>query len=601
MTSKSLSFWAILCGILFALVVVEHHFHPRGPSGPGRVLPHLKAAEVTSLQVRPDGQLEIRAERTNATWKLTEPLTYPARSATIESLLAVLEKLTPATYITRRELQIRPKAEAEYGFASPQATLIIQQGDYAVLVLVGALTAPGDQLFLQVVGDEGVFVVDAELLKYIPRRTDDWRDTALVAENLSNADDISVTNAGKGFELQHDTAKGPWRIVIPGFQARADASKIEQAIQDCRELRIRQFISDQTNLDLDAFGLAAPDLQLGFSQGTNSLVVLQFSAKGPTNAVNQIFVRRLGRNGIVTVETNLLASWRAQPNDFRDPHLVALAEPVAQIDVHGQEQFSLVHGTNDAWTVLPQNFAADPDLVRDLLGSLTGMSIVQFVKAVVPAPDLTNFGLATPSLEYTLKSAPTNSSANPTNLPIATLCFGTNQDDHVFVRRADEPSVYAVRLEDVRRLPSASFQFRRREIWNLNENDLASLTVRQNGKVKQSLRKAQYEWALAPGSQGIIEPLATEETVRGLCHLKAADWVARGETNRALYGFTNANPYQLTLEMKSGDKFTVEFGNLAPTTFPYAGVTLDGEFWVFEVPLLLCRDVLSYLSIASSP
>jgi hypothetical protein len=109
------------------------------------------------------------------------------------------------------------------------------------------------------------------------------------------------------------------------------------------------------------------------------------------------------------------------------------------------------------------------------------------------------------------------------------------------------------------------------------------------------LHKAQYEWALAPGSQGIIEPLSTEETVRGLCHLAATAWVARGETNRAAFGCTNT--HSITIELKTGDRFTMEFGRESPSSFPYGGVTLDGDFWVFECPLLLCRDALSYLKV----
>ena len=109
------------------------------------------------------------------------------------------------------------------------------------------------------------------------------------------------------------------------------------------------------------------------------------------------------------------------------------------------------------------------------------------------------------------------------------------------------------------------------------------------------LHKAQYEWALAPGSQGIIEPLSTEETVRGLCHLSATAWVARGELNRPAFGCTNA--HSITIELKTGDNFTMEFGRESPSSFPYGGVTLDGDFWVFEYSLLLYRDALSYLNV----
>jgi hypothetical protein len=84
--------------------------------------------------------------------------------------------------------------------------------------------------------------------------------------------------------------------------------------------------------------------------------------------------------------------------------------------------------------------------------------------------------------------------------------------------------------------------------------------------------------------------------VRGLCHLSATVWVGHGEPGRSNFGFTSEG-HQITLELKSGQKFAVEFGKVSPTTFPYAGVVQDGEFWVFEFPLALCRDVLAYLSI----
>src|SRR6202040_2982836 len=133
--------------------------------GPLKVLPNLKAASVTSVQVRPAVQWQIRIQRTNGLWQLTEPIRYPAQASSIQDLLTALERLTPATYIARQELKNRPQADEEYGFGGPQATIIIQQGDYFVQVLIGTRTAPGDQVFLQVVGDEGVHVVDAELLK----------------------------------------------------------------------------------------------------------------------------------------------------------------------------------------------------------------------------------------------------------------------------------------------------------------------------------------------------------------------------------------------------------------------------------------------------
>lgn len=597
MTSRANWFWISTAAALFAFIFFyERHAH-KAPSGPVRLLSNFKTADVTSVQVRPEGQLEIRAERTNGTWVLTQPLSYPAEAANVESLLVVLERLAPTTYITRRELATRPKAEEEYGFGSPQATIIVWRGDYRSILFIGAKTAPGDQVFVQVVGDEGAYVVDAAMLKFVPRKADDWRNRTLFDAKLLGFDRIVVANAAKAFELQQSRDTGLWRVVTPDFPARADNATVEELLQSLQPLKIDQFVSDDPKADLESFGLQPASLALSFAQASNIVATLQFG-KTATNSPNQTYARRSGNNALVTVSKDLAEVWRAStPNSFRDTHLVTFtdAHPIAAIDVRGEDRFSLVRLTNDTWRIQPQNFPADIGLVKDLLVALSGMKVSQFVKDVVPAVDLPTYGLATPVRDYTLKFAPPGSNSDPTNTLIAELQFGTNQEQKIFARRTDESSVYEISPGDFQKLGAASVQFRERRIWDFSETNVDAVTIRDGGKERKMLRKAQYEWTLAPGSQGIIEPLSTEETVRGLCHLAATAWMARGETSRAAFGFTNN--HSITLELKNGDKLVMEFGRESPSSFPYGGVTLNGEFWVFEYPLLLCRDALSYLKV----
>jgi hypothetical protein len=175
------------------------------------------------------------------------------------------------------------------------------------------------------------------------------------------------------------------------------------------------------------------------------------------------------------------------------------------------------------------------------------------------------------------------------------LSFGTNQSGKVFARRADESFVYGITSNDFHRLPSAGWQLRDRTIWDFSTNDIARVIIHQQGKERQIKRNGPYNWALI--TPGVLKnDLAVEETVRCLCQLTASAWVAHGEHNRAAYGFADKG-FQITLELKSGDKKTVEFGGEAPSGCPYAVVTLDDSPWIFEFPLTLFRDVASYLTI----
>jgi hypothetical protein len=588
--------WLCVAAVLFAFLFFYQRHKQKRAGGPTAVFPGLQTAAVTRVRVKPLGQPEILAQRTEAGWLLVQPLRYAAQGTSIENLLLQLERLTPVAYITPRELKRRPKANEEYGFVAPQAIIGFEQPDYSGQLLVGTKTAPGDQIFLRSITGDGVYVVDADLLKSIPHSANDWRDTTLISLKGLVFDRISVTNGAKIFELRRDATNGLWRMVAPN-PARADNARIRESLQKLHSARILQFVPETPKPELEALGLKPAEIEVALGQGTNLLALLQFG-KTLTNDPAQIFGRRLDQNVIVTLPKELLEPWRAPPNDFRDAHLLAITTPIETIEVRAQDNFSLLRQTNNSWRILPENAPADPALVMELLSGLSGMDIVQFVKDVVTEPDLPGYGLASPRRKYILRAAP-SATAAATNPPLAELHFGTNQEDRVYVRRTDESSVYAVKRSDVEKLPAWSWQLRDRQIWDVSENDVASITIRQQGKVRQILRKAQYEWSLAPGSQGSIEPLRTEETVRGLCHLAASAWVARGQTNRASYGFAEGG-HQVTLEMKNGDKRTVEFGRESPSTFPYAAVTLEGDCWIFDFPLLLCRDVVSYLAIPAN-
>jgi hypothetical protein len=596
MSLKSTWLWILVAGGLFGFIFFLHRHAKKAVPPHSEVLPNITIEAVTSVHVRPLGpvKLEIRADHTNNSWQLTEPIVYPAQAVSVEKLLSSLVTTAPATYITPAEVRSRPKADEEYGLTSPQASIIILQGNYRVHLLIGAKTNPGDQFFLQRVGDEGVYVMDAELLKYIPSSANDWRDTTLLNMDGLVFDTIAVTNNAKSFVLQ----LGPnrlWRIGWPLIDARADNGRIEEALQKLQALHVLQFASDDSKADLEPFGLARAELEITLARGTNTLAALQFG-RSPTNEPGQVYARRGGQNSIFTVSKDLCAPWLASLNDFRARHLVSLSDSLEGVEVRGQDvsPFYLRHETNQTWRVMPDNFPGDSWLIKEMLATLGSMPIIEFVKDVVNPPEWPEYGLAVPAREYILSGPCTDSTG--TNSLVATLDFGfgTNQHDKVFARRTDESSVYSVSTNEFARLPRAGWQLRERKLWNFTINDVARAVIRQPGRTRQLLRNGPHQWSLAPGSQGIINDLAVEETVRGLIQVSAQSWVGTGEQLRRQYGLAENAP-QIVLELKNGEKVAVEFGAEAPSTNVYAAVNLEGQLWLFEFPWVLYRDVASYL------
>jgi hypothetical protein len=128
---------------------------------------------------------------------------------------------------------------------------------------------------------------------------------------------------------------------------------------------------------------------------------------------------------------------------------------------------------------------------------------------------------------------------------------------------------------------------------------VAQVTVQQNGKTRQMIRTGTNEWSLASGSQGIINPPAIEETVHQLGDLAAFEWYSRQPKDSNEMGVTT-NSLNITVELKSGEKYAVAFGNrvsLQDATTAMATVTLDGECWGFIFPPALCLLIAENLTI----
>jgi hypothetical protein len=241
----------------------------------------------------------------------------------------------------------------------------------------------------------------------------------------------------------------------------------------------------------------------------------------------------------------------------------------------------------------PQATAVDPDLMGDwlkLLARLEG----NVEKDVVT--DFASYGLAPPAHQFLVKSTITNAAGVVTNRLVAQLDIGARQADKIFARRPDESfTVYSINPADFELLPYAAWQLRDRRVWSFTSNQVSRVTVRHNGYARQLVRSANGEWSLSPGSQGVIKnTFALEETIYRLGELRAVVWVARGDENRARYGFTG-DGLKLTIELKTADKprsLSLEFGGKAPSQHLYALTTLDGQSWIFEFPVPLFLEVL---------
>jgi len=572
---------SIAATLLVLLVAYERFFH-RPPAPPAPLLPGLVPAEVVSIEVFPAEGTPILAVRTNNTWRLVRPLSYPAQTNSIEALLTLLRETRPAARIPLADLRNRAEGKAAFGLDPERTSLVIKAGDGRQQLMVGSLTPPGDQVFVQMTGSDAICVVSADLLRLVPESAEAWRNTLVLEPDFRHWDGMTVSAGGQVVGLKMDPTNLTWRLVRP-LNTRADHAHLASLIQNLRELQAHQFVTDDPRADLEVMGLQPPQLEITFTLGTNTERVLRFGrlVNGSTNLV---YATGREPGSIIAVPAAPLEAWKLPPADYRDRQLVRLPSKVNRVSVTNGTGFSLRLATNGLWTIDPAGWAADAATMAQFLDRLTALRIAQFVKDVVAEPDLPAYGLGAPAWRLVFQS--------PGADPPLQLDFSAPKEGVVHVKRSDESAVYAVKETALTGLPRRDGEFRDRRVWSFKPDRVASLSVSSGDRAWQVLHKGENEWSLAPGSQGLVNPFAVEETVSRLGDLGAVVWTSWDGSNLAAFGLGDAAQV-LSVELKDGPRYSVKLGNPAPSGHRYASVMLDGREWVFEFPAE-AYDALQY-------
>jgi hypothetical protein len=563
-----------------------------------RLFPQLDTKEVTGLAVTLRTNFTIRLEREGERWQYRAPVRYPAQPAGPERLLEGVARLRWASHVRAEEVLAQSNSLAAFGFNPPAAILVAQQADRRIELRLGGATVLGSQLYAQVVGREGLYTIDTSLLRQLPASPDDWRDTALADLASLRFDRLEVRPLTNGFEVVRNPTNRQWQMTKP-LLTRADNNKLGLLLQELELARVIRFVSDDPRADIEPLGLLPPERELVFSQGTNDLLVLQLG-RSPTNAPDQMAVRRLAHSNVVLAARAPLVPWLAGFREFCDRRLMVFdPDAVTRIEVRAKETFALERATNGSWRIAaPVPAAADRLLVLEFLQELAQLEFLEFEREVVA--DFATYGLDPPRRQYTLLAAAPLEGGGVTNLALACLDLGNATGFKCFARRSPETSV--VTFADNNRLPAAAFALRDRQIWEFTTNQIVSLTIRQAGATRRLLRTGPAQWTLAAGSAGPINPMSLEEAAYRLGRLRAERWIAHGADELPRYGF-GAIDHEIVAEVAVDGRTlsrTVRFGRQSSAgRSAFAAVTLPGIAGpvVFECPAFLYDFVQSDLSV----
>jgi hypothetical protein len=586
---------------LFAYIAVYERPQPPGDTAAKEVmlLPGVNPAAVNRVEYQVSNTV-LAAELRNHRWRLVSPTPYPANETAIQALLQACAKLRSGVSVPPAEIT----SLADFGLQPPRGRLSIFQGATRLELSVGAVTPVNEQLYVRSDNAEAINVVEASLLKLLPTNPALWRSPHLLDLAETDFNRVRIRNRGNLLVLERSST-GRWSILQPPPPKRGDSARLDQLVEFWKQWRVAGFVTDDPQAPLEAFGLDKPELELAFAQGTNDLLSVQFG-NAPTNLPGTVFARLAPSGSVVVAADRFLPVLREGYWTFCDKRMIDPLDEADfdRVEVRGPENFTLERQTNRLWrTTDSHRTAADPALMLHFLTQLQTVEAAEIAREVVT--DYAEYGLAQPALSYRLLQTTTNAGGQTTNRLVAGIDLGRSLIDRTFVRRHDENAVYVVPRGRLESLPRAFYEIRNRVLWAFGTNDVAAITVFEDGRTNTLIRSAGPQWTRRSGEQSqvldIVENAAVEEGMSRLALLQADAWVTRGAPRLPTYDIT-ARSRGLTIHLNSPEQrsHTLLFGRMPRGRNCYAAYRdpVSDQWVVFEFARRLFEEyVYPYFSV----
>ena len=510
----------------------------------------------------------IRVERSTNGWNMTLPVRYVAQRSAVDSFLSGLAGLKP-----RPVMAVEGSVQDLKGFGLDDAAITVKLESLSgapTIYQLGGATPLGSQFYFRRVGADGVFSAEDTFLALLPPKADYWRDRSLFDLKGKEFDRVEVRGT-TAFTAVRDSVSSRWRLVKP-LPARADSERIEAVIHALQQLPVAGFVSDSPLVDLAPLGLQPPEAELVLGRGSQDLVHLQFG-RAPTNAPDYVLVRRMANTNLVLAPLQAGILLKLPLGNFRDRQLVPSLDTATEVRFQAGDTSVRVERNGTNWMVVePTRFPADNGLINLFLHQLGGLDIVDFPNDV-PA-DLSKYGLDRPRRRFAVLAG-TNE--------LVRLEFGSNLGlDKVYVRRADEPSIYATRLAELLRLPETAGQIRN---LRFDPTNVVEVSIEQKGRSRVLTRTAQGTWSVTRGAVGILIDESVEETIYRLGRVESARYVLPDPKQLELLKFSEV-AHTVTLKFRVGSGFntlTFQFGGRNPANNLMALIRFDTA----EPPILV--------------
>ena len=435
MRSKSLLVLALIVSGLAAFIYFSERHMPtteERKQQADRVFPGLDRDDVETIEIR-NSHGSFRLVKEGETWRLVEPIDFPADQTAVSSLLGSLERLDADRTLTADEVDL-----AAYGLDKPSLSVTLGTADGGSLSLaIGDEAALGSNRAMRRGDEPGVVLAAGWLVTDLDKGLDGWRSRDVVDVN---ADDVaSLQIVADGDRIQVVRQDDEWRLLEP-LEDLADGDHVRNLISDLDALRVVEFLDDPPTLA--ELGLDAPASRVTIvrSEGGDP-IRLDFGASRTADSRTEIACRR-NSSDLFWVDDRAATRLAKAPVRWR-------STKVAEFDTWDAERLTITAGDDSVTLERHDGLWNDPNggdvdftAVQDRLSALAGLEAVEFDLVEPATPPMG-------TVELVLTAA--SEGGEPRRLTWAFHRQLTEGGD-ALVRSSDRPAVMSVSASQVDRV-----------------------------------------------------------------------------------------------------------------------------------------------------
>ena len=375
----------LAAGLGAYIYFVESERDPSGTAEDKAKVFTVESSAIEEIEIRSAAGPTTTLRKTGTEWQIVAPVTAPADTSTVDSLVSSLASLE-----VQRVVEESPTAVAAFGLEPPRFSLAFRAAGSTTpqRINFGNKTPTGSDLYARVEGQPRLFVVASYLEDTFNRELFALREKDALKFASADVDSLSIERAGSP-TLTFAKKESDWRLTAP-LTSRADFAQVDGVIRAVDQAQMQAIVAGETAAPTDAelrkFGLDRPQAVVTVGAGSTRASLAIGGKKDDTG----LYARDLSRPLVFTVPSTLLDDVKKTPDDVRLKDIFAFrAYSVTGLDAtHGGKTWSFAKeskpaagsaAASDTWKkTAPEAGEVNQTAMTDWLNSVSSVRAEKF-------------------------------------------------------------------------------------------------------------------------------------------------------------------------------------------------------------------------------